>query len=104
MPVGGQAQQVSLPRGERGGRRSAAFGVEVGLVEVGPYQGEQGPVPFGEVRAGEAEEAQPDAPAGSAARPRRFGQAELEVVLQALRRVHVGIYAGGMPLPVPLEK
>ena len=57
VPGGDQVQQVPVPGGERGGRVTAALGVEVGLVQVRAQHGEQ--VAVAEVPAGPAEEDQP---------------------------------------------
>lgn len=81
VPARDQAQQVRLPRGEPGPLGAAALGVQVGLVQVRADQGEQGPVAFGEVRSGKAEQVQPDGPAGPAAGPGWLGQAQLGEVL-----------------------
>ena len=55
VPGGDQAQQVFLPGGELGDRVAAAFGVEVGLVQVRAQQHQQRAVTLGEVRPGPAD-------------------------------------------------
>ena len=52
VPGGDQVQQFLLPGGEPRGRVAAAFGVEVGLVQVRAQHGEQVAVAFGEIGAG----------------------------------------------------
>jgi len=78
MPSGDQAQQFPLPGGEPGDGVAAAFGVQVGLVQVGA---QQRPVPFGEVRAGPS----PEDHADGAQVP--GGQAQQHFVLMPHRRI-----------------
>ena len=63
---------------------AAAFGVEVGLVQVRAQQREQRAVTLGEVRPGPAEQKQPQGPPGPAGFPGPGGQAQLQLVLQPL--------------------
>src|SRR4029077_1856289 len=64
VPGRNQLQQVPVPRGEPGDGMAAAFGVQVGLVQVRAQQREQRAVTLGEVRAGPAAKIQPHDPPG----------------------------------------
>jgi hypothetical protein len=99
VPGGDQVQQVFLPGGELGDGVAAVFGVEVGLVQVRAQQHQQRAVTLGKVRPGPAGEDQPRGPPRPKGWPRRFGQAQLEPLLQPLRPVDVAVHSGGMPLP-----
>jgi hypothetical protein len=79
-------QQFGLPGGEPGDWVAAPLGVQVGLVQVRAQQCEHRPVALGEIRAGPADEVQPDSPAGPGGQPRRIGQAQLEIMLGPQRR------------------
>jgi hypothetical protein len=78
---------------------AAPFGIQVGVVQMGAQQREQRAITLGEVRAGPAEEEQPHGPPTPLGSPWRFGQAQLELMLDPLRPVIVAVRAGGMPLP-----
>ena len=78
---------------------AAPLGVQVGLMQVRAHQREHRPVALGKVRAGPADEVQPDGPAGPGGRPRRIGQAQLEIMLGTPRPVKAAVHAGGVPLP-----
>ena len=58
-----QVQQVPLASGELGDGAPPAFSIVIGLLEMGSQQGEQRPVALGEVKAGFAEEEEPNGPA-----------------------------------------
>jgi hypothetical protein len=102
-PGGNQVQQVLLPGGELGDGVAAAFGVQVGLVQVRAQQGEQRPVALGEVRAGPADKVEPHRPPGPGGSPRRTGQAQLELMLRPQGPVILAVHAGGVPLPRRVE-
>ena len=83
---------------------TAAFGVEVGLVQVRLQQGEQVAVSFGGVGAGPAE----DQHLGAAAirpdgGPELAGQAQLEHVVTALARLGLMLGLAEVPAAVCLR-
>jgi hypothetical protein len=51
VPGGDQAQHLPVTAGKPGHAMAAAFGVEVGLVQLGAQQRQQVPVALGEVPA-----------------------------------------------------
>src|SRR5262249_49098421 len=75
VPGGEQGQEFPVPGGDAGDWVAAALGVEVGLVQVRAQHGEQVAVAFGEVRAGPADEDQPQGPPGPGGPPGTGGQA-----------------------------
>jgi len=51
VAYGDEPQQLALPRGEAGLAAAAAFGIEVGMVQVRAQQRQQCPVALGELPA-----------------------------------------------------
>jgi hypothetical protein len=84
---GDQAQQFPMAGGELGGRAPLAFGVEVGLVQVGAQQGQQVAVAVGEIWTGITAKPEPQRPSGPG------GQAQPEHVLQSQRMEVVAVKA-----------
>ena len=60
--------------------------------------GQEGPVALGEVKAGPAQKEEANAPAWSGVGPGRLGQADLDVVLEALRPHDFAVETRGTPL------
>ena len=82
---------------------AAAFGVEIALVHVRAQQREHRTVALGEIRPGPAEKEQPQGPAGPSGQPCRIGQEQLELMLDPLWPVNVGVHAGAVPLSGRVE-
>ncbi len=82
---------------------AAAFGVEIGLVQVRAQQHQQRPVMLGKVGSGPAEEEQPHGPARPAGLAGCCGQGQHQIVLVSPRPVHTGDpYIGTSPVvPAP---
>jgi len=103
QPARDQVQQLPVPRGELGDGVAAAFGIEVGLVQVWPQQREQGAVGLGEVGTGPPEEEQPQGPAGAGGLTAPGRQGQHQLVLNALWLVEVAVHAGAVPLAGRIE-
>src|ERR1700678_1396297 len=74
VPGGDQVQQLLLPGCELGGGVATALGVEVCLVQVRAQYGQQVAMTAGEIRAGPAEEDQPQRPSRPGGPPEASGQ------------------------------
>ena len=93
-----QCRAVSL-----GDRVAAALGVEVGLVQVRAQHGEQVTLAAGEIRAGPADEDQPQGPPGPGGQPGAGGQAQRQLMLVPVGLAAVLVHAGAVPLPGRVE-
>jgi hypothetical protein len=96
-PAATRRSSSPVPGGELGGGAAAAFGVEVGLVQVGAQQGQQCPVALGEVRPGPAAQQQADGAQGPG------GQAQQHFVLDPAGAEHLAVHGGAVTLPGRVE-